>query len=241
MNKIEELQKIIDEGQRIVFFTGAGASTESGIPDFRSVDGIYNQKYDYPPEQIISHSFFQYNPEEFYRFYRDRMIYPDAGPNAAHKFMADLEKSGKCLGIVTQNIDDLHSRAGSKNVAELHGSIMRNYCEKCHHYEPLDVILKSKGIPHCPVCGGIMKPDVVLYEEALDENVINHALDLIHRADVLIICGTSLAVYPAAGMVRYFSGNKLVVINKTATPMDDNADLCIQGSLAEVLSQIRIK
>lgn len=238
---LQTLQSILDQGRRIVFFTGAGASTESGIPDFRSVDGLYRQQYDYPPEEIISHHFFKANPKEFYRFYRSRMLYPNARPNAAHRLMAELEKTGRYLGVVTQNIDNLHTLAGSQNVAELHGSIMRNYCVHCHHEEGLDFILNTKDLPRCPICGGLMKPDVVLYEEALDESVMDKALTWIRQADVLIICGTSLAVYPAAGMVRYFTGDQLVVINKTATPMDDNADLCIQAPLAETLGQMHVE
>ena len=237
---LQQLQTIMDHGKRIVFFTGAGASTESGIPDFRSVDGLYHQQYDYPPEEIISHHFFEENPKEFYRFYRSRMIYPNAQPNAAHRFIAELERTGRGLGVVTQNIDNLHTLAGSRKVAEPHGSIMRNYCVHCHHEEGLDWMIQSEDLPRCPICGALMKPDVVLYEEALDESVMKQALTWIHQADVLIICGTSLAVYPAAGMVRYFTGDQLVVINKTATPMDNNADLCIQAPLAQTLAQLHV-
>ena len=237
---LQQLQTIMDHGKRIVFFTGAGASTESGIPDFRSVDGLYHQQYDYPPEEIISHHFFEENPKEFYRFYRSRMIYPNAQPNAAHRFIAELERTGRGLGVVTQNIDNLHTLAGSRKVAELHGSIMRNYCVHCHHEEGLDWMIQSEDLPRCPICGALMKPDVVLYEEALDESVMEQALTWIHQADVLIICGTSLAGYPAAGMVRYFTGDQLVVINKTATPMDNNADLCIQAPLAQTLAQLHV-
>ena len=238
--QIQALQEILDRGKRIVFFTGAGASTESGIPDFRSVDGLYQQQYDYPPEEIISHHFFESNPKEFYRFYRSRMLYPNARPNAAHRLMAELEKTGRCLGVVTQNIDNLHTLAGSQHVAELHGAIMRNYCVNCHHEEGLDFILKTEDLPRCPVCGGLMKPDVVLYEEALDEAVMDRALTWIQQSDVLIICGTSLSVYPAASMVRYFYGDQLVVINKTPTSMDKNADLHILAPLAETLAQLHV-
>lgn len=240
MNQLEQLQKIISAGQRIVFFTGAGASTESGIPDFRSVDGLYHQQYDFPPEEIISRHFFIENPEAFYRFYRRRMLYPEARPNAAHQVMAELERRGKSLGVITQNIDNLHTLAGSLNVAELHGSVMRNYCVRCHHEEGLDFMVKDEGLPYCPVCGGLMKPDVVLYEEALDERVMDQAMAMLQKADVLIICGTSLSVYPAAGMVRYFSGGPLVVINKSATYIDQKADLCINAPLAETLAHIKL-
>lgn len=240
MDKIEQLQKIFDECSKIVFFTGAGVSTESGIPDFRSVDGLYNLKYRYPPEQIISHSFFISDTEEFYRFYRDRMIYPEAKPNAAHLKMAEFEKKGKSLGVVTQNIDGLHTMAGSRNVYELHGSIHRNYCMKCHRFHDLSSITDSKGIPRCS-CGGIIKPDVVLYEEGLDDNVIYGAVDAISKADCLVITGTSLVVYPAAGLVRYFNGKYLVVINLSSTNEDRGADLLIRGKVGEVLSQIEVR
>ena len=239
MNQIEELQKIFDESEKIVFFTGAGVSTESGIPDFRSVDGLYNQQYKYPPEEIISHSFFMRNTAEFYRFYRDRMIFEDARPNAAHLKMAEFEKAGKSLGVVTQNIDGLHSLAGSKNVYELHGTIHKNYCMKCHKFYPLQTITESKGIPHCD-CGCIIKPDVVLYEEGLDENTMYGAIRAISQADTLVITGTSLVVYPAAGLVRYFNGKHLVVINKTPTPQDSYADLVVSGKVGEVMSQIHV-
>ena len=238
-NKIEKLQKIFDESERIVFFTGAGVSTESGIPDFRSVDGLYNTKYKYPPEMIISHSFFMNNPQEFYRFYKDRMIYQQAKPNAAHLKMAEFEQAGKCLGVVTQNIDGLHSMAGSKNVYELHGTIFRNYCERCHKYYDLDYVVNSDGVPYCQ-CGGIVKPDVVLYEEGLDEDTIRGAVDIIRKADTLVITGTSLVVYPAAGLVNYFRGNNLVVINMSVTNQDDSADLLIQDKVGHVLSQIKV-
>ncbi|MBQ1356785.1 MAG: NAD-dependent protein deacylase [Solobacterium sp.] len=239
--KLEQLQKIIDEGKRIVFFTGAGVSTDSGIPDFRSQDGLYNQEYDYPPETIISRSFFDDNPEEFYRFYRDRMLILDAAPNETHKLMAKLEEKGKCLGVVTQNIDGLHTAAGSKHVDELHGSILRNYCMDCGAFHDALYIKNSTGIPRCRVCGGIVKPDVVLYEESLDSSVMSSAIRKIAEADVLIVLGTSLVVYPAAGMIRYFQGDHLVLINRSATPYDENADLLIQASFREVFPAISIE
>lgn len=234
-----DLQSVIDEGKRIVFFGGAGVSTESGIPDFRSADGLYNQKYKFPPERIISHSFFMSQPEEFYRFYRDRMIFPDAKPNAAHLKLAELERAGKLAAVITQNIDGLHTAAGSRNVIELHGSVHRNHCMKCGKSYGLDFIANSEGIPRCE-CGGIVKPDVVLYEEGLDENDINRAINAIAEADVLIIGGTSLVVQPAAGLIRFFNGRRLVVINKTPTSADDEADIVIKGSIGETLSQINV-
>lgn len=234
-----DLQSIIDEGQRIVFFGGAGVSTESGIPDFRSADGLYNQKYKYPPEQIISHSFFTRNPEEFYRFYRDRMIYPGAKPNAAHLKLAELERAGKLTAVITQNIDGLHTAAGSRNVIELHGSVHRNYCMKCGKFHGLDAITGSTGVPKCE-CGGIIKPDVVLYEEPLDDSCINRAITAIAEADVLIIGGTSLAVQPAAGLIRFFNGSRLAVINKSRTSADSLADIVISTSIGEALGKIKI-
>lgn len=235
-----DLQSIIDEGRRIVFFGGAGVSTESGIPDFRSTDGLYNQQYKFPPEQIISHSFFMREPEEFYRFYRDRMIYPDAKPNAAHLKLAKLERAGKLSAVITQNIDGLHTDAGSKNVIELHGSIRRNRCMKCGRAFGLDRIMQTDGIPRCE-CGGIVKPDVVLYEEPLDESCINRAINEITEADVLIIGGTSLAVQPAAGLIRFFNGRRLAVINKSPTSADDEADVVINGSIGETLGGIDVR
>ena len=202
MDKIEQLQQIIDNSHKIVFFTGAGVSTDSGIPDFRSVDGLYNQQYDYPPETIISHSFFVHDPEEFYRFYKDRMLYLDAKPNAVHRFMADLEKIGKCTGVITQNIDGLHTLAGSKKVYELHGSVLNNYCTRCGKYFPVETIVNADGVPHCDQCGAIIKPDVVLYEEPLNQAVLSGAIDTIEDADTLIVLGTSLVVYPAAGLIN---------------------------------------
>lgn len=231
------LQQIIDESKNIVFFGGAGVSTESGIPDFRSVDGLYNQKYDYPPEQIISHSFFIQKPEEFYRFYKDKMLCLDAEPNAAHKVLAELEKAGKLSAVVTQNIDGLHQKAGSKRVYELHGSVLRNYCIKCGKFYDAHFIKNSKGVPVCE-CGGMIKPDVVLYEEALDESVINGAVAAISKADCLIVAGTSLVVYPAAGLIRYFRGKHLVLINLSPTDADSQAELVIRGKVGEELSKI---
>lgn len=234
-----DLQSMIDESSRIVFFGGAGVSTESGIPDFRSADGLYNQKYRYPPEQIISHSFFMRDPEEFYRFYRDRMIYPEAKPNAAHLKLAELERAGKLTAVITQNIDGLHSAAGSRNVIELHGSVHRNHCMKCGKPFGLEYILSTSGVPRCD-CGGIVKPDVVLYEEPLDEDCINRAINAISEADMLIIGGTSLAVQPAAGLIRFFNGRRLAVINKTRTSADDEADIVINASIGEALDGITV-
>ena len=230
------LQEIIDDSEKIVFFGGAGVSTESGIPDFRSVDGLYNQKYDYPPETIISHSFFVRYPEEFYRFYRDKMIFPDAKPNDAHKKLAELEKCGKLSAVVTQNIDGLHQMAGSKNVIELQGSVHRNYCTKCGKFYPLSAITESAGVPKCS-CGGTIKPDVVLYEESLKTEDIERAVSEISAADTLIIGGTSLVVYPAAGLVRYFKGKHLAVINKSEINAN-NAELVINDSIGKVMSKI---
>ncbi|MCI7692673.1 MAG: NAD-dependent protein deacylase [Oscillospiraceae bacterium] len=227
------LQEIIDDSRKIVFFGGAGVSTESGIPDFRSVDGLYNQKYKFPPEMIISHSFFVQNPEEFYRFYRDRMIYTNALPNAAHLKLAEWEKRGILSAVVTQNIDGLHQLAGSKNVIELHGSIHRNYCTKCGKFYPLSAVTETDGVPRCE-CGGVIKPDVVLYEESLRSEDIENAVLEISSADTLIIGGTSLVVYPAAGLVRYFNGKHLVVINKSEINAG-NAELVINDSIGKIL------
>ncbi len=223
-----------------MFFVGAGVSTESGIPDFRSVDGLYNQQYDYPPETILSHTFYRRNPEEFYRFYRNKMLFPDAEPNITHRKLAELEQAGKVKAVVTQNIDGLHQKAGSKNVLELHGSVLRNYCERCGEFVPMEDILHSTGVPVCPKCGGPVKPDVVLYEESLNEQTLKDALWYISHADMLIIGGTSLAVYPAASLIHYYNGHRLVLINKSATPMDRRADLLIQDSLGKVFEQINI-
>lgn len=240
MSQIEQLQKLIDESSRIVFFGGAGVSTESGIPDFRSTDGLYHQKYDYPPETILSHTFFMKKTEEFYRFYKEKMLMPDAKPNAAHKKLAELEEAGKLTAVVTQNIDGLHQMAGSRNVLELHGSVLRNYCMKCGKFYDAGSILHSDGIPRCE-CGGIIKPDVVLYEEGLDDKTMSDAIYHIANADMLIIGGTSLVVYPAAGMVRYFRGDKLVLLNKSATSADEHAALCIRDSIGQVLDQIQVR
>ena len=233
----EKLQEIINKSDNIVFFGGAGVSTESGIPDFRSQDGLYHQKYDYPPETILSHSFFMQMPEEFFRFYRDKMLCDTAKPNAAHLKLAEMEKAGKLKAVVTQNIDNLHQMAGSKKVLELHGSVHRNYCMRCGKFFGFDYIKNSTGVPHCD-CGGIIKPDVVLYEEGLDSNVINESVQAIAEAQVLIIGGTSLAVYPAAGLIDYFRGTDLVVINMAPTPRDRQADLLIKEPIGQVLSQI---
>ncbi len=238
MSEIETLQKWIDESNRIVFFGGAGVSTESGVPDFRSVDGLYNQKYDYPPEEILSHTFYRRKPEEFYRFYRDKMIYTDALPNKAHLKLAELEEKGKLTAVVTQNIDGLHQAAGSKKVYELHGSVLRNYCENCGKFFDINYIIESDGVPKCDKCNGPIKPDVVLYEEGLDSNTMNGALNAISNADMLIIGGTSLNVYPAAGLIDYYRGNRLVLINMSKTPMDYKADLVIYDKIGKVLSQI---
>lgn len=238
--KIDKLQQIIQNSRSLVFFGGAGVSTESGIPDFRSVDGLYNQKYRFPPETILSHTFFERHTEEFYEFYREKMLCLDAKPNKAHLFLAELEKAGKLGAVVTQNIDGLHQLAGSKKVYELHGSVHRNYCRHCSKSFDAKYILNSKGVPKCPVCSGVIKPDVVLYEEPLDDKTVNASINAIANADVLIVAGTSLTVYPAAGLTRYFNGDSLVLINKTATQLDGRADLVIYGSIGEVLSQIRI-
>lgn len=233
-NGFEELKKIIMESDNIVFFGGAGVSTESGIPDFRSVDGLYNMKYEYPPETILSHTFFMRNPKEFYRFYKDKMICDGVKPNRAHLALAKLEKMGKLKAVVTQNIDGLHQAAGSENVYELHGSVLRNYCMNCHRFYNIEAIVNSDEIPVCE-CGGTIKPDVVLYEEGLDNSTITKAVNAIANADVLIIGGTSLAVYPAAGLIDYFKGNRLVLINKGETAKDAQADLVINDSIGAAL------
>ena len=235
--KIEQLRSWIAESKRMVFFGGAGVSTESGIPDFRSVDGLYHQKFDYPPETIISHSFFLNNPEYFYRFYREKMLPLGFEPNVTHRVLARLEQEGHLAAVVTQNIDGLHQKAGSKRVYELHGSVLRNYCMKCGKFYPGEFIRDAKGIPRC-TCGGIVKPDVVLYEEGLNEDTLYKAVRYIAEADVLIIAGTSLAVYPAAGLVNYYRGHKLVVINKTPLSDKTRADLVITGAVGETLAQV---
>jgi NAD-dependent deacetylase len=238
MTPEEQLQSWITESDNIVFFGGAGVSTESGIPDFRSVDGLYHQSYDWPPETILSHTFFERKPEEFFRFYRDKMLMFGAQPNAAHLKLAELERAGKLKAVVTQNIDGLHQQAGSQTVYELHGSVHRNYCMKCHQFYDGEFIARSQGVPKCPVCGGVVKPDVVLYEEGLDQETMEAALLAISRADMLIIGGTSLVVYPAAGLVRYYQGHKLVLINRDETPYDRQADLVIHDSIGKVLGGI---
>lgn len=231
----QRLAALVQKAHRIVFFGGAGVSCESGIPDFRSQDGLYHQQYDYPPEEILSHHFFVEKPDEFYRFYRDKMLYPQAKPNNAHLMLAKWEQEGKLSAVITQNIDGLHQLAGSRRVYELHGSVHRNRCMKCGKHYPLEAILSSEGVPRCE-CGGIIKPEVVLYEEALDETVIEQAVNALMDADLLIVGGTSLNVYPAAGLLRYFSGENLVVINKTPTPADQRASLVIQQPIAQVLA-----
>jgi NAD-dependent protein deacetylases, SIR2 family len=237
MTYIDELQKMIAGSGNIVFFGGAGVSTESGIADFRSVDGLYNQRYKYPPETMLSHTFYVRRTDEFYDFYRQKMIFPQARPNKAHEKLAELERAGKLQAVITQNIDGLHQMAGSKTVLELHGSVKRNYCQKCGKFYDEKFILGSAGIPACE-CGGIVKPDVVLYEEGLDERIMRQAVQYIAKADVLIVGGTSLVVYPAAGMIDYYRGNKLVLINRSSTSSDSRADLLIQASIGEVLGQI---
>ena len=235
--RILELKKMIAESNNIVFFGGAGVSTESGIPDFRSVDGLYHQKYDYPPETILSHTFYRRHTDEFYRFYKDKMLCLDAKPNAAHLALAKWEQEGKLKAIVTQNIDGLHQAAGSKRVYELHGSVLRNYCEDCGKFYDVNYVKDAEGVPKCS-CGGVIKPYVVLYEEGLDDSTIRGAVKAISEADMLIIGGTSLVVYPAAGLIDYYNGSKLVVINKSSTGRDEQADLVIQGSIGEVFTQV---
>ena len=235
-----DLKTIIDQSDQIVFFGGAGVSTQSGIPDFRSEGGIYSalKEFGLPPEEIISHTFFMQHPDQFYQFYKEKMVYPDAQPNAAHIGLAKLEQMGKLKAIVTQNIDNLHQLAGSKNVIQLHGSVCRNYCIKCGKFYPLEKILKAPGIPYCDECGSIIKPDVVLYEESLDEQVMNRAVDAISNADVLIVGGTSLQVYPAAGFLRFYQNHKLVLINKSSTPFDRQADLLIHEPIGQVFESL---
>lgn len=237
-DKVRKLKEIVDNTDNLVFFGGAGVSTESGIPDFRSTDGLYNMKYKYPPETIVSHTFFVRRTEEFFEFYKDKMMMLDAKPNKAHYKLAQWEKEGKCRAVVTQNIDGLHQMAGSKNVLELHGSIHRNYCTKCGKFFDASYVKNSEGVPYCDACGGLVKPDVVLYEESLDSKTISDAVYAISHADVLIIGGTSLAVYPAAGMIDYFRGSHLVLINRSSTPRDNQADLVINDSIGEVFGQL---
>lgn len=234
MTERETLKQWLSESENIVFFGGAGVSTESKIPDFRSTDGLYNQQYAYPPETILSHTFYMGRPEEFYRFYRNKMLFPDAEPNRAHKALAKLEQEGRLRAVITQNIDGLHQKAGSREVLELHGSVLRNHCTKCGKFYGLEAVLESEGVPRC-TCGGVIKPDVVLYEEGLDQHTLQKAVYYISNADVLIIGGTSLTVYPAAGLIDYYGGKKLVLINKSVTPMDSRADLVISGPIGEIL------
>ena len=234
---MKTLQEIISKGKRIVFFGGAGVSTESGIPDFRSVDGLYNQKYKYPPETILSHSFFERNPEEYYRFHHDKLRLTGAKPNAAHRKLAEWEAQGKLKAVITQNIDGLHQEAGSKNVIELHGTLKRCYCARCRKPYPFDLVNDGTGVPRCG-CGGVIRPDIVFYEEPLDEDDISNAVRYIRNADVLIIGGTSLVVYPAAGLVDYYRGHKLILVNKGVTPQDNYADLVIHEKIGEVFSQL---
>lgn len=238
MNNLERFRDAVANAKKMVFFGGAGVSTESGIPDFRSVDGLYNQKYDAPPETILSHTYFSKHPDDFFRFYRDKMLYPAAEPNAAHKKLAQWEQEGKLTAVITQNIDGLHQKAGSKNVLELHGSVLRNYCRQCGKFFGLDAILDSTGIPHCDACGGVIKPDVVLYEEALDDSVMEQSIRHISEADLMIIGGTSLAVYPAAGLIHYFRGKTLVLVNRDATPLDDRADIVLHEKIGAVFSAL---
>lgn len=238
MEQIEKLRELVNNSDNIVFFGGAGVSTESGIPDFRSVDGLYNQKYDYPPETILSHTFYRRKPDEFFRFYQDKMLCPDAKPNAAHLKLAQWEKEGKLKAVITQNIDGLHQAAGSSRVLELHGSVLRNYCEECGKFFDASYMLHAQGVPKCDHCGGPVKPDVVLYEEGLDDKTLRDAINYIRNADVLIVGGTSLVVYPAAGLIDYYRGSKLVLVNKTPTARDKAADLVVQGSIGEIFAAL---
>lgn len=237
MDNMETLARWVQESSRIVFFGGAGVSTESGIPDFRSVDGLYHQKFDYPPETIISHSFYRQNPQYFFRFYREKMLPLGFEPNVTHKVLARWEREGKLLAVVTQNIDGLHQKAGSRRVYELHGSVLRNYCEKCGKFYPAEYVKNAKGVPLCP-CGGIVKPDVVLYEESLDEDTITKSVRAMEKADMLIVAGTSLTVYPAAGLIQYYRGSRLVLVNRDATPYDDYANLVLHENLGDVFSRL---
>ena len=240
MEKVQQLQQKINAAHRIVFFGGAGVSTESGIPDFRSQDGLYHQQYDVPPETILSRTYFDRHPAEFYRFYRNKMICLTAKPNAAHKKLAELEQAGRLLAVVTQNIDGLHQMAGSRNVLELHGSVHRNICRSCGAVYDAEWVMMTNGIPHCDKCGGMVKPDVVLYEESLSEDVLTRSISAIASADLLIVGGTSLVVDPAAGLLRYFQGDSLVLINRDATQMDKMADLCIRDAIGAVMEQIQV-
>ena len=240
MSDISKLQSVIDNTDNIVFFGGAGVSTESGIPDFRSVDGLYNQKYDYPPEEILSHTFFMNKCEEVYRYYKDKMLELDIQPNAAHKKLAELERAGKLRAVVTQNIDGLHQKAGSKVVYELHGTVHKNHCMTCGKFFDAAYVKSSQGVPRCDKCGGTIKPDVVLYEEGLDDRTVRGAVNAIAKAEVLIVAGTSLTVYPAAGLIHYFNGSTLVLINRDPTPFDNHADLIFHDKVGEILSQIKV-
>lgn len=235
---VQKLKAAVDAAKTVVFFGGAGVSTESGIPDFRSVDGLYHQKYDYPPETILSHSFFLHHTDEFYRFYRDKMLFLAAKPNAAHKKLAQWEREGKLNAVITQNIDGLHQKAGSRKVLELHGSVLRNTCMQCGAKYPVTAITAAKGLPRCEKCGGLIKPDVVLYQEALDNDVMEEAVRCIREADVMIIGGTSLAVYPAAGLVDYFRGSTLALVNRDRTPLDNRADIVVHANIGEVFSAL---
>ena len=239
MTQVEQLQQLVNQSRRIVAFTGAGCSTESGVPDFRSVDGLYRQTWNYPPEEILSHEFFLQHPEEFYRFYRAKMLFPHAQPNPAHRKLAQLEAAGRLCAVITQNIDGLHQQAGSKRVLELHGSVHRNFCMDCGKPYPLDAILETEGLPRCS-CGGLIKPDVVLYGECLDDRVLDQSIRELERADLLLVGGTSLSVYPAAGLLRYFRGSHLVLINKTPTDRDRDAQLVIAQPIGQVLEQLEV-
>ena len=239
MTQVEQLQQLVNQSRRMVAFTGAGCSTESGVPDFRSVDGLYRQTWNYPPEEILSHEFFLQHPEEFYRFYRAKMLFPHAQPNPAHRKLAQLEAAGRLCAVITQNIDGLHQQAGSKRVLELHGSVHRNFCMDCGKSYPLDAILKTEGLPRCS-CGGLIKPDVVLYGECLDDRVLDQSIRELERADLLLVGGTSLSVYPAAGLLRYFRGSHLVLINKTPTDRDRDAQLVIPQPIGQVLEQLEV-
>ncbi len=238
MTNLETLKQWIKESSRIAFFGGAGVSTESGIPDFRSVDGLYHQKFDYPPETIISHSFYEARPEYFFQFYREKMLPLGFEPNITHRVLAKWEQEGKLLAVITQNIDGLHQKAGSKRVYELHGSVLRNYCTRCGKFYPAEFVRDARGIPRC-TCGGIVKPDVVLYEESLNEDTLAGAISALRQADLLIVGGTSLTVYPAAGLLGYYRGHRLVLINRDATPYDEEADLVFHDSLGSIFSQLQ--
>lgn len=239
-DKIKCLNDMLAQSTNIVFFGGAGVSTESGIPDFRSSEGIYNKKFKYPPETVLTYTFFLRNPEDFYTFYRKNFLFPEAKPNPAHIKLAELEKTGRLRGIITQNVDGLHAKAGCKNVLELHGSVYRNYCMKCRHPAEFSEVYETTGVPKCKKCGGIIRPDVTFYEETIDERLLINSIGLVSQADMLIVGGTSLAVYPAAGMVNYYSGNKLVMINKSKTLIDNKMNLRLYGNIGEIMSQVSI-